>query len=203
MLLFLLACTTATDTAAATYPTCEFDFEATITEGPDAGTSLVGTLHVADLSALQAGGAFGELVVSETERYMVGATVGDSIELWFILHDGSVIHGVGDMSTSLADCVGATVEGAAEGPATEDKGDWFATGTRNLSCSIVCQCSTAESTTSACSNACAIYGLDLSSAEGMACISDCSANLDQSCSCTYSSGTGGSVSQFFPPTSCS
>ena len=203
MLLFLLACSPGTDTAAAAYPTCEFEFEATITEGPDAGTSLVGTLHIADLSALQAGGAFGELVVSETERYMVGATVGDTIDLWFVLHDGSVIHGVGDMPTSLADCAGATVEGSAEGPAADDKGDWFAVGTRNLSCTITCQCSTAQSTTGACEQGCYLYGYDLSSAEGMSCVSECTANLDQSCSCTYSQGTGASVSEFFPPTSCS
>lgn len=203
MLLLFFACgggdSAPADTASSSdYPTCEFDFEATIQEGPDAGIALLGSLKLADLSTLAEGGAFGELE-ADGERYAVSASVDEDIELWFVLHDGSVIHGVGETPPALDACVGTEVEGSAEGPAEGDVGDWLAVGTRNLTCTLQCSCSTPESVDYACSAACALYGLDLSSAEGMACVETCSDNIPQGCTCESVPVNSGGVSTFFNP----
>lgn len=187
------------------YPVCQYDFEATIRSGPDAGLAVHGELTLADLGDLKSGTAVGELVLDDEagSRIVVSAKTGADLDLYFWLADGTMIHGNGTLTSSVGSCP-ARIEGSALGPHEGSVGDWLAIGTVNLTCTIQCGCPfDAQSATPACQNACILLGLDPSTTAGATCVQGCVTNeLNEGCTCTEQH-FGAGVSTFFPTAGCS
>ena len=102
---------------------CKYDFQANVTQGPDSGLSLHGSLVL----AADGDGAFGTLTADGMSQPIPTAAAidGEQITLQFSLSDDTVIEGTGALSGTLAQCSGM-MTGTLTGPAAGDTGDWLA-----------------------------------------------------------------------------
>ncbi|MCA9839660.1 MAG: hypothetical protein KC422_22325 [Trueperaceae bacterium] len=116
---------------------CMTAFEATIHEGPSAGTTLIGKLGFAVDDAGMLSGmlyndegsivANGALEVADNQLPVMGQVNGLAVNLAIPLGGENYVFGVGTSTMSLADCQGiyqGVMGGPAVGPASGDQGDW-------------------------------------------------------------------------------
>ncbi len=111
---------------------CAYDpFEATVREGPSAGTMVSGALTLIEeedgslsgkLESKDASGA-------ETAIEVVGKVTGSDIALTFMMEGGAKIEGTGALSADFEGCPEPIV-GELVGPMAGDKGDWDGYGSR-------------------------------------------------------------------------
>jgi hypothetical protein len=122
--------TTPTPAAAAKVAGCQYKFDATVREGPSAGTNVGGTLVLVQAKPDDAGSFKGAVVppgvqVAGAQFVPVTAQVnGKDVTLTFSLADGSQITGTGTTEAGIGDCRG-TMSGSFTGPKANDKGDWL------------------------------------------------------------------------------
>lgn len=122
------------DDAAAV---CAYDpFEATIHEGPNAGTAVVGSLV---LTADKLGQLTGILRPQPLKKGqpaqdipVYGSTGKGAIDMTFLLPGGGELHGNGPLDAPFAACPDPIV-GELVGPAPGDVGDWAGYGSRCFS----------------------------------------------------------------------
>ena len=106
---------------------CIAQFEATVRQGPDAGTAYVGTLAI----GIWPSGAIDEGVMAMddgTSISVVGQAEGHAVNLLFTVADGQYLFGVGTSESNLADCNGVlegTMGGLFVGPQPGESGDWI------------------------------------------------------------------------------
>jgi hypothetical protein len=107
---------------AAAQTACEVrDFEATILQGKDAGTSVQGTLT---LQANTSGHLTTQLKSKDGKTIPgSGQVTGQAISLFFDLGDGKSIFGTGTLDHDFAACTGA-LGGTLAGPDRTDTGAW-------------------------------------------------------------------------------
>lgn len=112
---------------------CAYDpFEATIHEGPNAGTAVVGKLVLAADKLGQLTGVLrpakkGKIVPQDIPVY--GHTGKGAIDLTFLLPGGGEINGQGGLDAAFAACPDPIV-GELVGPEPGDVGDWGGYGSR-------------------------------------------------------------------------
>src|SRR4051794_4116583 len=84
--------------------TCAMDFEATMRQGPDTGTALVGHLNF----TIDASGRLSGALVTKDGRQIgaSGQTVGQAISLIFNLDTDQHIFGVGTLEHEMRECSG-------------------------------------------------------------------------------------------------
>lgn len=123
---------------------CLVPFEATVRQGPDAGTAYTGLLA---LTADASGAVRGTLVpsalatptaASKAGIGVVGQTAGRAINLLFATGGGRDLYGVGVLERPLAECTGA-MGGPFVGPDPGDAGDWRAQAQPLTSCQLGCR----------------------------------------------------------------
>jgi hypothetical protein len=106
---------------------CIAPFEATVRQGPDTGTSYVGTLAL----GISPSGAIDEGVMvleDGTSISVVGQADGHAVNLLFTVAEGQYLFGVGTAEANLDDCHGAlagTMGGPFVGPQPGESGDWI------------------------------------------------------------------------------
>jgi hypothetical protein len=98
--------------------TLQGQFEANVTEGPDAGLSITGTITM----DVDASGSFQGTLTQPRGATVPfsGAINGREIQYQFDLGDGSTIFGSGVLPTPCTD----PVTGLLNGPNPPDRGDW-------------------------------------------------------------------------------
>ena len=102
---------------------CEFEFDATVHQGPSAGLALIGILQF-DLDTT--GGLTGTFALEDgSEALVAGQVNGRAVNLIFDLGDQRYIYGVGTSLYNVRDedC-GGELGGPLVGPEPGDSGDW-------------------------------------------------------------------------------
>jgi hypothetical protein len=117
--ILLAGCAPASSSAQGT--PCTMNFEATVRQGPDAGTAYTGTLKLTS-------GANGSLSGVLTQQnggqvQVAGQANGRAINLIVDLGGGKHLFGVGTLENDFSQCKGA-VGGPLVGPQSGDTGDW-------------------------------------------------------------------------------
>src|SRR5205823_2147821 len=94
-------------------------FTGNVTEGPDRGLSLSGTLT---MYVAESGATAGTLAVKNGPTLIVSGTIaGYEIKLALATPDGSAIEGHGPLPQN---CTGPIINGTLTGPQEKDRGDW-------------------------------------------------------------------------------
>lgn len=132
----------STPTADASTPdastmACRRGFEATVQSGPNAGTTVMGTLVLTPTSATQVtgyvdpgtavdGGALPAGMIRQRVP-VTGVISGNQITLTLMLPNGSTMTGTGTLPGSTWSCPASDFTGTLTGPGAGDTGDWTIT----------------------------------------------------------------------------
>lgn len=114
---------------------CAYDpFEATIQEGPSAGTAIVGSLVLVQDALGQLSGVLRPHSGKKTsfDIPVYGHTGKGSIDMTFLLSGGGEINGTGPIDEPFSACPDPII-GDLVGPAPGDVGDWAGYGSRCFS----------------------------------------------------------------------